>query len=165
MNVKVISCFWLIFGFVKIYLGISYYFQYSQDGVMWFIYVPVEDAVENIIYGMLSVFLGIKLLKKCWSKLILTIPFSAIALSIIITIKDYLLYDFLNLINLININYMFIVFSIVSIKILQEESVISKFSFLRIFKKDFIFIIIGTVIINALVFILARFLPYEVFSH
>jgi hypothetical protein len=56
-----ISIYWIIFGLIELILGISGYYRYLQGGLFFFI-IPEQIELKNIIFGTISILIGIRII-------------------------------------------------------------------------------------------------------
>ena len=161
---KIIAILWITIGLIQIFMGIDSYIHYSNGGFFLFM-IPEETLIKNIILGIISIFIGVGLLKnpKSQIKQVYSIPLWAIIFIILAIIKDSVLVELYGTSYLWTIDYLYFLLSFFTLKAIQKEVDFDRVSWKIFIRNNWLFILISGVLISSLIFIISLLFPYEFF--
>lgn len=156
---------WILIGSLELFFGISGYIRYSNGGMMYTFMIPEQIEVKNILFGLISIVIGIGLFinPKQQLKLIYLFPIWVITFILTGTIQSLIKWDYFGLEYIFILDYWFLIISFHTLREFKKDIIISKLNLIEFVKSNWVFTISSAVFINLLIFTLAELMPYEIF--
>ena len=154
---KIIGIMWLIFGIVFLFLGINNIYNYSSS-LLWYSMTPIEFAYSQIIYGILSLLIGLKIIKHSQNRywLVLYLAFLLVLYTSIFLYK----YGFSTMIYY-NINNFLLILTFFTLYKLRKNNGIN--SLTKYIKENKLWIFLLP-LLCVIPFFFAKIFPYNWFS-
>jgi len=156
---------WGVLGLFGVSIGIERYLFHSQ-GLLTTFYTPTIISVRNIVFGVLSIWIGIRLFykPKQIQKWLYAYPSWILGIMIIGVVLFFFVKRICDLdLLVVTLDYLYIPLAYYTIRNINEKGMNQKVSLGQFIKENFLFLGIGIIILLVLIWGLAELFPYSLF--
>jgi|GEM_PF-4055252 len=163
-KIVILPIVWILLGIIGVLIGLNGYYRYTQP-VLFTIMVSNDQYLRDIVFGLLSIGIGIMLFTQKYNatKLVYAYPMWVIGFIFFGTIINSIQFKHFESDLIFTVDYLFILLSINTINRLNGEEEFSKSDIIPIIKTHKRFLAIGMFLLLALIWSLYIVFPYEFF--
>lgn len=162
---KVTPSIWILLGLIGLYDGVSGYIH-SSSGGLFIIMIPEEIQLKSIMFGIISLIIGIGLFinPKQQVRFVYSFPIWILLYITIGTIQHAIYWGGFDLIYIADFDFfVYLFFPILTLVALKQQQQIDNISLKKFIANHWLFLITGSILVNAFIYITAELLPYELF--
>jgi hypothetical protein len=163
-KIQEISIYWIVIGIIEFILGINGYVRYSKN-ILQFIPFPEQIELKNIFFGTISILIGIRIIffGIYQPKLIFSFPIWILMFVIAGVIQYYIDRKDFGFIYVLIADYIYIILSVVTIKILEKENKIQRFNWMLFLRTNRVYVFFYGFVLISMIFILGEIFRYSYF--